>query len=488
MTVAAEHVPSIRRQLLALLLVPAIVVLLAGTVSDYVASIGPIRDAYDMALADAALAIASNLRIEPDGGIGLELPAAAIAVLRTDAVDSIYFRVSGPGGSIIAGDADLPQPRSTAANPARDDALYRGQAIRLVSYRSATAAGPVTTTVAETMGKRARIRERLLTTILGIDMLELVAILGLAWLGVSLALRPLLALRDQIARRSARELEPLALTRVPAEVRTLVGALNRLFNRISDSNRLQRQFLENAAHQLRTPLAGVQAQLELMIAEEPSSVRGDRLAQTLGATQRLAHTTQQLLALARSEHAASDNAGFRVADLAAIVESAVPDHVTRAVAAGIDLGADLQPARVHCIEWLLVEVVNNLVDNAIAHTPADGAVTVRCGSSGDVAFLEVVDTGIGIPRDERAQVTSRFFRGRHARGYGSGLGLAIVADIASLHDARLTIGAGAGERGTCVRLEFRAATAVPLVGAASSRDSVQAAGASAPKAAREPVR
>jgi two-component system sensor histidine kinase TctE len=487
MIAAPERIPSIRRQLLALLLVPAIVVLLAATVSDYVASIGPIRDAYDLALGDAALAIASNLRTEPDGSIALELPQAAIAVLRTDAVDSIYFRVSGPDGSIIAGDADLPQPRNTAENPARDDALYRGQPIRLVSYRSATASGPVTTTVAETMGKRARIRERLLTTVLGIDTFELVAILVFVWLGVSLALRPLLALRDQIERRSARSLEPLAMARVPVEVRTLVSALNRLFNTISDNNRLQRQFLENAAHQLRTPLAGVQAQLELMIAEEASSLRRDRLGETLVATQRLAHTTQQLLSLARSEHAASENPMFVVVDLATIVEAAVPAHLTRADAAGVDLGADLQTARVPCIEWLIVEVVNNLVDNAIAHTPPAGTVTVRCGRAGDAAFLEVVDTGIGIPLDERAHVTSRFFRGRQARGYGSGLGLAIVADVAKLHNARLTIGAGADDRGACVRLEFAAADATPSAASASGRESARPAGAFSRKAARRPA-
>src|SRR5262245_20918510 len=186
-------------------------------------------------------------------------------------------------------------------------------------------------------------------------------------------------------------------------------------------------------------------------------VRRDRLTRTLGATQRLAHTTQQLLALARSEHAATDNEGFLVADLAALVESTVPAHVSRAVSAGIALGAELQPARICCVQWLLAEVVNHLVDNAITHTPAGGSVTVRCGVSGQIAFLEVEDTGPGIPRDERARVTSRFFRGRHARGYGSGLGLAIVADVARLHDAHLSIGAGAGagERGTRVRLEFR---------------------------------
>jgi two-component system, OmpR family, sensor histidine kinase TctE len=461
MTAAAERIPSIRRQLLALLLAPAIVVLLAGALSDYLTSISPIRDAYDQALADAALAIATNLRMDATGAVSLELPAAAIALLRTDAVDSIYFRVSAPDGSIIAGDADLPQARAGAENPSREDAIFRGQPIRLVSYRSAAGPGVVTTTVAETVGKRGRVRERLLTTVLGMDFLQFAAILALAWLGVSVALRPLLTLRDQIARRSARELEPLPLASVPSEVRTLVGALNRLFTRISDSNRTQRQFLENAAHQLRTPLAGVQAQLELMIAEEPEPAHRELLQLTLGATQRLAHTTQQLLALARSEHAASDDPGFEVIDLAALAEATVPEHLSRAVAAGIDLGAELAPARVYAVAWLLVEALNNLLDNAITHTPPEGTVTVRCGREHDFAYLEVVDTGVGIAPDERARVTSRFYRGRSARGYGSGLGLAIVADVARLHGAELSIEAGPGGTGTCVRLQFAAAAVAP---------------------------
>ncbi|HVY81570.1 MAG TPA: sensor histidine kinase N-terminal domain-containing protein [Steroidobacteraceae bacterium] len=450
-----RRVWSVRRRLLALLVLPAFVVLLAGTVSDYYTSINPVRDAYDRALADSALAIAGYVRASPGDRLTLVLPEEAIRVLSSDAIDTIYFRVSGPDRALIAGDRDLPIARAAQSNPAFDTVTYRGAPTRIVSYRSVSPAGMVTTTVGETMNKRAVVRRQLLWAVLTADFVQLVAIMALVWVGVSLALRPLIALREQISGRSARELEPLSARTVPAEVRTLVDALNRLFRRIGESSRAQQQFLESATHQLRTPLAGIQAQLELLIAEEGEPAKRDRLGLALSAARRLSHTTQQLLALARSDHAAATYADFRTVDLAAVVEASVADHVSRAVAADVDLGAELQPATVHGIAWLLAEAVNNLVDNAITYTPAGGSITVRCGTNGATVFLEVVDTGVGIPAAERARVTERFYRGHRSQGEGSGLGLAIVADVARLHGAKLSITAGAAERGTCVRLELR---------------------------------
>jgi two-component system sensor histidine kinase TctE len=444
--------------LLALLVLPAFVVLMAGTISDYYTSINPVRDAYDRALADSALAIAGYIRANADGRVMLVLPDEAIRVLRADAIDAIYFRVSAPDGSLIAGDQDLPTSRNARANPAFDTVTYRGVPTRIVSYRSVSPAGMVTTTVGETTNKRQVVRTQLLSAVLTADLIELVAIMALVWMGVSIALRPLTALREQIARRSARELEPLSARSVPAEVRTLVDALNRLFRRIAESSRAQQQFLESATHQLRTPLAGIQAQLELLIAEEGVPAKRDRLNLTLSATRRLSHTTQQLLALARSDHAAATYSDFRNVDLTAVVESAVADHVSRAVAGDVDLGAELEPAVVYGVAWLLAEAVNNLVDNAITYTPAGGSITVRCGTRDPIVFVEVMDTGVGIPVEERARVTERFYRGNWSRGLGSGLGLAIVADVAQLHGATLSITAGAEGHGTCVRLEFRQPT------------------------------
>jgi two-component system sensor histidine kinase TctE len=449
-----ERAPSIQRRLLALLVVPTILVLLGGAASDYISGIKPVRDAYDKALADAALAISGHVRTDAAHHVSVMLPDEAIAVLRTDSSDTIYFRVTGPQGEFLAGDRDLPVPIALVRNPAFHDVTFRGQRVRLVTYRTATSVGDVTITVGETLNKRHNVRDSLLVTMLGADLLELGLILALVWIAVGLALQPLKELRKQVAARSPRDLEPIPSSSVPVEVRTVVDELNRLFATIALANRSQQQFLESAAHQLRTPLAGVQAQLELLMAEEPRQTMRDRLALTLSATKRLTHTTQQLLALARSEHAASTFSEFRPVDLASIAESCVTDFVTRGFAAGVDLGAELESAPVEGVAWLLGEALSNLVDNAITYTPSGGSITVRCGRRGEAVFVEVADTGTGIPAEERDRVSRRFVRGTNSRGTGSGLGLAIVADVARLHGAALTISDGAENRGTCVRLQF----------------------------------
>ena len=448
---------SIRRRLLAFLIVPAIGILLAGTLVDYVARQHPVRDAYDQVLADSAVAIATNVRTDANGHAAISLPTEAVSILRTDAIDAIYFRVNGPDGKFLAGDADLPGvSESTTSNPAFENASYRGQPVRMVSYHSPTSAGSVTTVVAETLNKRRKVRARLLLTSLITDLVELAAILGIVWIGVRQALKPLRALQQQIAARKARDLEPLDTAQAPIEVRSVVQELNRLFATISDSSRTQRQFLENSAHQLRTPLAGLQAQIELLMGEELGAGPRERLGFALAATRRLGHTTRQLLALARSEQTIHYEKDFVSVDLMPLAEACVSDQLSNAIAARLDLGADLQPVTVRGVNWLISEALNNVVDNAIKYTPAGGSITVRCGQVGTVAFVEVTDTGVGIPPGERDRVTQRFVRGQFTRGEGNGLGLAIVADIAKVLAARLSIDAGAQGRGTSVRLEFRA--------------------------------
>jgi two-component system sensor histidine kinase TctE len=172
------------------------------------------------------------------------------------------------------------------------------------------------------------------------------------------------------------------------------------------------------------------------------------------ATRRLAHTAHQFLALARSDSSADAQWEFAPVDLAAIVESAVASHLSSSIEGGIDLGAEASSAVVLGAPWLLQELLSNLIDNAVTHTPEGGSITVRCGRSSDVVFLEVVDTGKGIPECERERVTERFYRGKNAQGEGSGLGLAIVAEIARLHGAQWTISTGEEGRGTRVRIEF----------------------------------
>jgi two-component system, OmpR family, sensor histidine kinase TctE len=446
--------PSIRKRLLVWLLLPAVLILTAGTVSDYFTALPPYRDAYDQALFDAALVVSAHVRTDAHGHRTLSLPPDAIAILRYDSYDSIFFKVTTDSGDYIAGDRDLPQSAEESNNPARGYAQYHGESVRLVTYRTKGANGVLDVSVAETLHKRDHTRRRILGTSLAVDICQLSLVLVLIWIGVRLALGPLRTVEAQIASRSARDLTPLPRESVPTEIEGLVTALNRLFVTVRATSDAQRRFLESAAHQLRTPLTGLQVQLELLTEDPAAAPVRERLAPLLDATQRLTHTTQQLLALARSDEAANLRWEFTQLELSEIVETTVADRISAALGAGIDMGADTEPGTIQGVRWLLLEALSNLVNNAIAHTPAGGTITVRCGVAGGAEFLEVSDSGVGIPVAERDQVVGRFYRGSNARGAGSGLGLAIVAEVAQLHGASVSIDSGPQGKGTTVRMTF----------------------------------
>jgi two-component system sensor histidine kinase TctE len=455
---------SIRRKLLLTLFLPAAAVLIAGTVSDYLTAMSPLTDAYDQALLDSALVIAAHVREGADGRLDLVFPMDALDVLRADSRDSIYFRVSSADGTFVAGDADLPEPDTSQTNPAQMDSSYRGAPVRLVGYRTFAGNSALKVTMAETTHKRVRTRDRILTTSVAKDLVVLTVVLTLILVGSKLSLKPLRLVEDQITSRSARDLTPLSVRHVPAEIQRVVSALNHLFALVSENADRQRQFLDNAAHQLRTPLTGIQAQLELLCADEQNPVRRERLQRVLEGARRLSQTARQLLTLARADESALDSSALEAVDLTSLVESVVADALSAAERARIDLGAAIAPASIPGVGWLLAEALRSLVDNAIAHTRAGGTVTVACGAAEGAAYLEVVDDGVGIPAPERARVLERFYRASNARGTGSGLGLAIAKQVAAMHRADLAIDAGPAGHGTSVRMTFARR------GAAGSRD------------------
>lgn len=236
----------------------------------------------------------------------------------------------------------------------------------------------------------------------------------------------------------------------------MVQTLNQLFATVRTTNEAQRRFIESAAHQLRTPLTGICAQLELMSTEERDSALRQRLLAVLDGARHLTRTTQQLLTLARSEEAANLHWEKLAVDLPRLVEHVVSERIAAADIAGIDLGAQMEPATVQGVEWLLTEALGNLVNNAIAYTPQGGVVTVHCGYKAGRPYLGVTDTGVGIPPAEREQVMERFFRASNTRGAGSGLGLAIVHEVAQLHRARISIDSGPEGHGTSIEILFTA--------------------------------
>ncbi|HEY8009849.1 MAG TPA: sensor histidine kinase N-terminal domain-containing protein [Rudaea sp.] len=473
-TTADPRAPSIRRRLLLLLSAPLALLLALGVLVDYVSSTTPLNAAYDQALASSIVAVAAHLNIGADGKVKSELSDQAIAVLRADNEDKIYYLVLNPRGEFVAGDEGVPTAAPGRENPSFLDAEFRGEPVRSSTYRLANAAGEISITVAETTNKRRDAMHSMLSYIVVSDLLQLLATLLLVWLGVRIGLRPLLELRDQIAQRSALDLAALDETGVPSEVRPLTHALNRLFSTVAAAANAQHRFLADAAHQLRTPLAGLQAQLELLagdpaVADPASAALRERVTQLHAGMQRLGHTANQLLALARAEPATNPADDFRSLQLQALAEDAVSAHFDHALKRQIDLGVEAEPAQVRGSAWLLRELLANLINNALTYTQTNGRVTVRSGvvdklasPATAIAFLEVEDDGPGIPPSERTRVLERFYRVAGGGHDGSGLGLAIVDEIARAHGARLDISAGTDGLGTRVRVEFAAvARSVP---------------------------
>jgi two-component system sensor histidine kinase TctE len=447
---------SLRVNLLRLLIPPVALILALGSIAAYYLSIDPAADAYDQSLINTAIALSERIKVQ-DGRIAFDLPSAAEAVVRTDKYDKIYYVVRDPGGQVIAGDSEIPQPpKGMLADDGviTYDADYRSQRLRIAALLVPCGTGICTVKVAETTIKRERLAREILIGGVLPQTLFAVLTLALVWFGVRRGLAPLARLSDEILERSPRDLRPIDEGGAPAEAKPLVSALNKLFDQVDESNRNQQRFLANAAHQLRTPLAGLQAHTELAMAQPvPEACRAE-LEYVHSATIRTARLANQLLALARAEPGGYRPAAFAGVDLRQVVEECADEWVHRSLARDVDLGFDLAPAGVAGDAFLLRELLVNLVGNAVEYTQAGGRVTVRTGPADGGAFLEVEDDGPGIPAAEREHVQERFYRLPGTSGTGSGLGLAIVREIALAHGARVEIGEGQGGRGCSVRLIF----------------------------------
>jgi two-component system sensor histidine kinase TctE len=286
------------------------------------------------------------------------------------------------------------------------------------------------------------------------DFVQLDVTLVLVWIGIQFGLRPIRRLRDEIGNRSPLDLRPIVETSVPREIAPLVVTLNRLFGMLRTSVQSQQQFIANTAHQLRTPITGMQAQLGLLIAEPAAQPVKARLMTLQEGVKQLAHSANQLLTLARADSAANISTKAQAVDLHAIVSEVVAKFFDRALQSDIDLGVDADSATIFADPSLLDDLLSNLMDNALKYTPAGGRVTVSAGRSNGRAFLSVEDSGLGIPEAERQRVRQRFYRMPNSPGHGSGLGLAIVDEIARLYEGSMTIDSGPGGAGTRVSIQF----------------------------------
>lgn len=443
---------GLRQRLLLAILVPLAVVFAISVIFGYRLAQETANAAFDLSLTDTALDIASH--VESGEMLRVELSGEAETMLRRDSADQIYFSVRDRNGALLAGDADLPViGRAFAPLPTFEDRPFRGAATRSVGYRMNTKHGEVLITVAETLSKRQTASRRILAAMVVPTLVVILATFLAVYFGVRQGLEPLTTIEREIAARSPSDLHAIDAQGTPREISPLLARLNALFALLRQAYAGQQRFLADAAHQLRTPLTGLQTQIELATAEGRFDGDEERLKRLDEATKRIAHLVDQLLLFARAE-AAGAAPVFESVSLTTLLEQAASIFLDQALAREIDLGFEVAPATVVGTPSLLREALANLIDNALRYTPARGVVTVRCGCRGQHAFLEVEDDGPGIPLSARAQVFERFSRLPAAPGNGCGLGLAIVHEIAELHRATVELADAADGRGLRIALLF----------------------------------
>lgn len=451
---AAPAPPSLRRQLLLWLLLPQAVLWLAAIAIAYQVALRYANLAIDQALSQSTRALARQVK-PLDYGLLIDFPKAAQAILEEDEADPLFYTVSSPPGKFLLGNRNLPPAPPVAriilGEPTFYDGLADGKRLRLAAlylpYGNAGSKGLLLVQVAKGVRLREQFaRDILVDTVMPLSLLMLATSLLVAW-GVRRGLLPLRALRRQVENRSPRDLAPIALAAAPQEVRALAEAVNGLLEQVERSVAGQRRFIADAAHQLRTPLAGLKSQCELALSEAGSDAQRARLQRVLASAERSVHLVGQLLSLARAEPGEGDELPREVVDLVPLARELTAELVPFALQRGVDLGFAGGPGRLSLQgnPVLLREMLANLVDNAVRYSPAGGTVTVRLARDEDWALLCVEDDGPGIPEAERERVFERFTR-LASDGQGCGLGLPIVREIARRHGGSVRL-RGAAPRG-----------------------------------------
>jgi len=444
---------SLRYLLLRQLLPALLLLLLAGAATAYWVAWRSATKAYDRALYDTALAISEQLRVV-NGKPQLPLTPQARTVLLTDKFDRIYYGVRGAGQELLDGEPGLPMPPAIMLrrhdNEGRYyyDGILADQPVRVAALQTVLAGTTITVIAGETLVKRnALIREIILGMILPEILLTLVSV-SVVWFGIRAGLKPLTELRQELAGRSQTDLSQVRVD-VPEEIQPVVTEINELLLRLAHSLASQRNFVSDAAHQLRTPIAALQAQAEAACRESPADSR-QQLEGVLSAAHRLSHLVDQMLALARAEPSLSQTQPE--IGLEEFARQLAETWLPQAIRKGIDLGFELAPATVRGNELLLQELFGNLLDNALRHAPEGGTVTVSCGREGSEAWLAIEDNGPGIADDERDKIFARFYQAPGSRSNGNGLGLAIVHEIVRQHGGRISVGSSASLGGALFKV------------------------------------
>ena len=440
---------SLKRQLTLWLLLPLIIVLGISAVVSYYRALYFANLAYDRSLFRVALALADQVDVVGNEVL-INLPQVARDLLEYDKDDLIYYRISAPNGTLVLGEPGLTIPKQLPAAGSHYyyDFKIKNQSIRVVLFslpiQNAAIHGNILIQVAETRTKREAMIKEIVEEMIIPQLLILLLATSLVFIGIKRGLLPLQKLQDAINQRSHRDLSELKTNDAPREIQPLLIAMNNLMARVRSTMKLQQQFIADASHQMRTPIAGLQTQAELALREKDPKIIHDTLEHILSSTSRLSHLLSRLLSMASVDPAAGRDPRLNVLNLIELVTKVTSDFVNDARTKNMDLGLDIKTSEAKILgdDLMLREMLANLIDNAICYTPENGTITVNIEEIEGKIALSVVDNGIGIPPEERMQVFERFHRLRDNEGEGCGLGLAIVKEIVLAHNAEIEISDG----------------------------------------------
>lgn len=436
---------SLRTRLLAGLLLPLTALIAVNAWFGYDRAVQVANDAYDRSLYLAARTLAEDL-LWQDGRLQLQMRAGTGYLFENHTGSRLFYQVSDMQGKSLLGVMDLPAPGRTVervhffALVEFDDARYGQVPVRLarlthVIPQGGERAQMLNVTVAETREAREALIQTILRETLGSQALLLLAVALLVSVAVRLAVQPLHRLRQLIESKADDDLRVLSQKDWPRELQPLVEAINGYMLRLGRLIGIRKRFLDNAAHQLRTPLTALKTQLGLL-QRQGLTESGELVRAAVRTTDDAVRLTAQLLALTRAEHGPDMDKNAEVA-LVDLARQVTEDHLWRAHERGDDLGFECATDNmtVHGNAVLLQEALTNLIDNALHHGGAGVRITVRVTPSG----FEVEDDGPGIPPDHQGHVFERFYRAAAPDVSGSGLGLAIVQEIARQHGAQVRL-------------------------------------------------
>jgi len=451
---------SLRAQLLAWLIAPLAALGGYSVWRDYEIGRDTATLVTDRLLAAAAAEIAEQIH-EEDGRFVADIPPSSLGLFASPARDRAVYQVLDPSGVLIAGYPDVARPPTAPKidAPVVYGGAFQGAEVRLLAMAApiATAGGErqATVIVGETLREQAHMTRELWSGDAIEQALMVALACGLALFGLNRGLRPLLALRDHVQRNGLEPQSPFAPDAVQGELRPLVESFNEAARQVKAQAEARRRFVDDAAHQLRTPLALLKTQANVGLRASSIAAKDEALQAIDRSLDSLARLANQLMALARSDNEATPMRLAEV-DLGAAVRPALDARAVRALDRGVELGFETASSVIAGDETWLAELAANLVDNAIAYAGPQGRVAVSVSSEGEFVRLAVEDTGPGIPPAERERVFQRFYRAPGAQAQGSGLGLAIAKQIAEAHRASIRIVDGANGVGARIEVDFPA--------------------------------